>query len=641
MQTPAPDFTRHRRTLWLLVVLVLAVLGAAVAALVAYERQRTLRREGELMMLQARVIEENLGQQLEGMAAALDSVRQKMAALPPAGGLAQVSDRLKALADAMPGVRTMLVTDAQGTILASNWPSVTGMNVAQRGYFQTARDQPLPGRLYVSAPFKTLLGVYSINVVKIWIDAEGRFAGIISATLDPAYFQVLLHSVLYAPDMRSTVIHGGGMAFISIPDGNPIAGVNLRVPGSFFSQHTDSQRRESLLRGRTRVSGEERMAAFRTVQPGALHMDQPLVLSVSRATGAVLAPWHKLAWLYGLAYLAVALAVCASTFLLQRKQKELLRLTLLRERESREHAEKIDLALAGGDLGLWELDLDTGLRTMDARAQRMVGLAPSAPAEAQPAWLERIHPDDRAAYLAAVNGQAPDEEGGAFAFDYRVRHENGQWVWLHSRGKPTRRGSDGAPQHLIGTYLDITQRKNAEAQIAALAFHDPLTQLPNRRLLQDRLEQVQRASTRARTLAALLFLDLDRFKWVNDTLGHDAGDRLLQQVAQRLQACVRASDTVSRQGGDEFVLLIHPLGDTPQQAVAGARAVADTVLRALRQPFVLGGEPYTVTTSIGVVLFRGMEESAEQLLKRADQAMYLAKAAGRNQAHVDEEGSAA
>ena len=98
---------------------------------------------------------------------------------------------------------------------------------------------------------------------------------------------------------------------------------------------------------------------------------------------------------------------------------------------------------------------------------------------------------------------------------------------------------------------------------------------------------------------------------------------------------------MSRQGGDEFVLLIHPLGDTPQQAVAGARAVADTVLRALRQPFVLGGEPYTVTTSIGVVLFRGMEESAEQLLKRADQAMYLAKAAGRNQAHVDEEGSAA
>ena len=141
------------------------------------------------------------------------------------------------------------------------------------------------------------------------------------------------------------------------------------------------------------------------------------VVRISKtATGAVLAPWHKLAWLYGLAYLAVALAVCASTFLLQRKQKELLRLTLLRERESREHAEKIDLALAGGDLGLWELDLDTGLRTMDARAQRMVGLAPGAPAEAQPAWLERIHPDDRAAYLAAVNGQAPDEEGGAFVY---------------------------------------------------------------------------------------------------------------------------------------------------------------------------------------------------------------------------------
>lgn len=634
MQSRSFEFIRHQRIQWLLIALTLTVLGAVVATLVAYERQRTLRREGELMMLQARVIDENLSQQLAGMAAALESVRDKMAALP-VGKLSQVSERLKALTDAMPGVRTMLVADAGGTIRASNWPNVVGKDVSQRGYFQMARAHLSPEQLYVSEPFETLLNVYSLNVVKTWADEHGRFAGIISATLDPEYFQVLLHSVLYAPDMRSTVIHGNGMAFIAIPSANPIAGHNLRVPGSFFSRHVESGRRESLLSGRTHFSGEERMAAYRTVQPEALHMDQPLILSVSRAQDAVLAPWHKLAWLYGLAYLAVALVVCISTFLLQRKQKELVRLTMLRERESREHAEKIDLALAGGDLGLWELDLATGQRTVNARAQHMLGLAADAPAEALPAWIQRIHPDDRDAFKSTLG------TSGVFAIDYRAMHQNGQWVWIHSRGKPTRWDGDGAPQHLTGTYLDITQRKNAEAQVAALAFHDPLTHLPNRRLLQDRLAQVQHASARTHALAALLFLDLDRFKWVNDTHGHDAGDHLLQQVAQRLQASVRPSDTVARLGGDEFVLLIHPLGETVQQATVHAKTIADTVLAALRQPVILGNVPHTITTSIGIALFCGTAESAEQLLKRADRAMYQAKAVGRDQAHVDDSLNAA
>ncbi len=634
MQLAASAFTRHQRIQWLCVLLTLAVLGAVGTALAAYEHQRTLQREGELMMLQARVIDENLGQQLTGMVAALESAREKMATLP-AGKLSQVSERLKALTDAMPGVRTMLVTDAGGIIRASNWPNVVGKDVSQRGYFQRARAQPLPDRLYVSEPFETLLNVYSLNIVKVWTDEHGRFAGVISATLDPEYFQVLLHSVLYAPDMRSTLVHGNGMAFIAIPAGNRIAGTNLNFPDSLFSQHIGSGRHESLLSGYTHFSGEERMAAYRTVQPEALHMDQPLILSVSRALDAVLAPWHKLAWLYGLAYLAVALVVCISTFLLQRKQKELVRLTMLRERESREHAEKIDLALAGGDLGLWELDLATGQRTVNARAQLMVGLAADAPAEALPVWIQRIHPDDRDAFKSTLG------TSGVFAIDYRARHQNGQWVWIHSRGKPTRRDDDGAPQHLTGTYLDITQRKDAEAQVAALAFHDPLTHLPNRRLLQDRLAQVQHASARTQALAALLFLDLDRFKWVNDTHGHDAGDYLLQQVAQRLQACVRPSDTVARLGGDEFVLLVHSLGETPEQAAARARTIADAVLAALRLPIMLGGMPYTVTTSIGVALFRGTVESAEQLLQRADRAMYRAKAVGRDQAYVDDSVSAA
>ena len=636
----AREFTRHRRIQWLMVGLMLAVLGAVVAVALAYERERTLRREGELMMLQARVVDENLGQQLAGMAAALTSVREHIAALQPPGPSRQSSQHLKALSDAMPGVRVMIVTDARGIIRATSQPEVLGRDVSRRDYFQAALAHPSVEGVIVSPPFETLLKVYSLNAAKSWFDEGGRFAGIIAATLDPEYFKVLLDSVLYAPDMRSIVIHGGGRVLLSAPRLDPAPGVDLLVPGSFLSRHIASGREASLMSGRAVFSGDDRIAVYRTVQPAALHMDHPLVLSVSRAQAAVLAPWRKLAWLYGLAWLALALVVCACTFALQRQHRALVRMTLLRERESREHAEKIDLALAGADMGLWELDLTTGRGMANERSQRMLGLPPMAAAVDLSALHERIHPDDRDAFDETLS-HAVRGGGGIFSLDYRARHESGQWVWLHSRGQPTRWDDNGAPLRLTGTHLDITQRKQAEAQIAELAFHDPLTLLPNRRLLHDRLEQAQRLSARTGTFAALLFLDLDRFKWVNDTLGHAAGDQLLQQVAERLRDCVRRSDTVARLGGDEFVLLVHPLGDTRQQALDNVQAIVNTVLAALRQPVVLGTLRHTATTSIGVTLFCGTAQAPEQLLRRADQAMYQAKAAGRNQAHIEAEAGAA
>lgn len=636
MQLPVSQFTRHQRIQWLLVALMLAALGVVVAALVAYEYRRTLEREGELMMQQARVIDENLGQQLQGMDAALASVRDDMAALRVQGLGKAGSLRLKSLADAMPGVRTMLVTDAQGIVQAANRFDFIGADVSQRAYFRTARDQPLRERLYVSEPFETVLKIYSLNVVKIWTDEQGRFAGIVSATLDPDYFKVLLHSVLYAPDMRSLAAHGDGLVLLSAPTPDPPQGTRLNVPDSFFTRHMASGWHASLMNGRTVFSGEDRMAVYRTVQPDALHMDRPLVLSVSRMRAAVLAPWRKLAWLYGLTYMIVVLVAGVSTFMLQRQQKALVQLTLLREQELYEYAEKIDLALAGADLGLWEMDLGTGQGWANARAYDMLGQPPDTPIGSLEQWLQRVHPEDRQTVHDALTRRLQQGDAAVpFAIDYRMQHQSGQWIWLHSRGKPTRWDDEGAPLHVIGTYLDITQRKNAEAQVAELAFHDSLTRLPNRRLLLDRLEQVRHASVRTGAGAALLFLDLDRFKWINDTQGHEAGDRLLQKVAGRLQASVRQSDTVARLGGDEFVLLVHPLPGTAEQVRAGALAVADTVLAAMRQPVELDMVQHTVTTSIGVALFGAAAEPAEQILKRADQAMYKAKAAGRNQVHID------
>ena len=188
----------------------------------------------------------------------------------------------------------------------------------------------------------------------------------------------------------------------------------------------------------------------------------------------------------------------------------------------------------------------------------------------------------------------------------------------------------GATTHYVGVFQDITARKAAEEEIRSLAFYDPLTHLPNRRLLLDRLQQAVAASSRNGRYGALLFLDLDNFKTLNDSLGHDTGDRLLIEVAGRLQACVREGDTVARLGGDEFVLMIEDLSQAGGEAAAQAEATASKVLGALNRPYQLGSHEYRGSSSIGVALFSGREAGIDELLKRADLAMYQAKAAGRN-----------
>ncbi len=182
----------------------------------------------------------------------------------------------------------------------------------------------------------------------------------------------------------------------------------------------------------------------------------------------------------------------------------------------------------------------------------------------------------------------------------------------------------------MGVIRDITQQRHAKEEIQRLAFYDPLTHLPNRRLLQDRLEQALITSARTAQQGALMFLDLDHFKHLNDTLGHDLGDELLKQVATRLKTCVREGDTVARLGGDEFVVLLEGLSPASHESAAQAESIAGKVLGALGQGYQLRGHPFESTPSIGIVLFPGEDDDTEALLKKADIAMYQAKAAGRN-----------
>jgi diguanylate cyclase (GGDEF)-like protein/PAS domain S-box-containing protein len=188
------------------------------------------------------------------------------------------------------------------------------------------------------------------------------------------------------------------------------------------------------------------------------------------------------------------------------------------------------------------------------------------------------------------------------------------------------KNADGAVTHYVGTQSDITLRKAAEKQIYELAFFDPLTNLPNRRMMLDRLEEGLAQAKRFRRSLAVMFLDIDRFKQINDTFGHDVGDQLLKEVSKRLSSCVRSVDTVSRPGGDEFVIVLPEISNPRDSTL-----IAEKIVAAIREPVCVGHQVLNVTTSIGIAVFAvDGSDDAQALMKKADAAMYAVKSAGRN-----------
>ncbi|MBY0577218.1 MAG: EAL domain-containing protein [Gallionellaceae bacterium] len=221
------------------------------------------------------------------------------------------------------------------------------------------------------------------------------------------------------------------------------------------------------------------------------------------------------------------------------------------------------------------------------------------------------------------------KDSGKWSGEVWNRRKNGE-IYPEWLSITTVTGEDGQISHYVGSCIDITERKRSEADIHNLSFYDPLTQLPNRRMLMDHLYQALVAGAGATGYGALLFIGLDNFKIINDTKGHIVGDFILLRVSSRLTDCAGKGNTTVRMGGDEFAVLLGNLGNELAQAEAQARLAAEKILDAINQPYGLQGHEYHVTASIGVSLHRERELSAEELLKRADTAMHQAKQSGRN-----------
>ena len=285
--------------------------------------------------------------------------------------------------------------------------------------------------------------------------------------------------------------------------------------------------------------------------------------------------------------------------------------------------ERYALAQRGANDGLWDWDLERDELYVSSRWAAMIGYDADELDASPREWMERVHADDadrvRSEFARHLAGDIPH-----FECEFRMRHRDGHWLWVLARGVAVREG-DAPPHRCAGSLTDVSERKAFEDQLLRQALHDPLTGLANRALFMERLDHPLRRSSRHPDDAfAVLFVDIDQFKVVNDSLGHLAGDELLMMVARRLAASLRPGDTIARLGGDEFAILLEP--------VAGARDAmhaAERIQDRVNAPLALNDRELFVTASIGIAFGPRSYEASDELLRDADTAMYRAKSLGR------------
>ncbi len=298
------------------------------------------------------------------------------------------------------------------------------------------------------------------------------------------------------------------------------------------------------------------------------------------------------------------------------------------EEALRESEDRYSLAVRGANDGIWDWDLRSNTVYYSARWKSMIGLMDDGFGNTPDDWFSRIHPQDLERVMNEISAHLKGDTG-QFECEYRLMHENGEYRWMKNSAIAVRNPS-GQALRMAGSMTDITQRKNAEERLLHDAMHDPLTNLPNRayfiNLLSLMLERIRRRSDYR---AAVLFLDLDRFKIVNESLGHNIGDLLLSAVAERVQGCLRPGDTLARFGGDEYAVLLEDL-----KTLSEASHIASLIQSRLAPPFNFQGHEVFTSVTIGIIFVDDHYEQAEELMRDVDSATYRAKEIGRGRIEI-------
>ena len=321
---------------------------------------------------------------------------------------------------------------------------------------------------------------------------------------------------------------------------------------------------------------------------------------------------EALAYTIAAVVLVVVLLILYRHFMLKKYNKGL-----------QELQKRMNLALIASKSGVWEWDVVNNIVYFSPEWKKVLGYEDSELENKLETWSSHVHPDDIGWVMQAINEGNKNRQREK-SFTYRMRKKDGSYIWVHSKSI-TDFDAQGKPVRTIGTHIDVTTIKKAEEELEYLAKHDPLTGLPNRVFFHDRLMQALKRAKRNGMKVALFFIDLDHFKEINDSLGHNVGDKLLKEIAQRLVSVLRKSDTLARLGGDEFSVIIEDLQYEEDSVV-----LADKMIATLQEPVVINGNMLYVSSSIGISFYPRDGERSEDLLKYSDAAMYKAKQEGRN-----------
>lgn len=617
-------------TQWVILGLGLLLLGGFVGGNLYYERANTEAREQERLLLMTRIVQQITDENLIALNSVLEDLSKDLSRSDtPARDM---NHRLATLTDALSGVRTLMIIDKQGVIRASNRPELVGKPSTQQAHIQDIRQKPDPGMLYITPPFTTQLGVFSLNASRMIREGDGGFGGFVSATLDPQFFIPLLGSVLYAPDMWAMLVHTNGALFLMVPDREGVAGKNLAQPGTLFSRHRDSGLNANVFSDMVYATGETSMLATRTIAPPALKVDSPLMIGISSNLDRVFGNWRREMLFQGALFLLIVLASCLALTVFQKRQRH--------------------YALEMSEAARAVADSEHFLRTIANNIPAMVAywdkeLKCTYANNAYQEWFGKSPEQMRGISLQELLGDV-------------VFSKNEPYIRAALQGEPQRFErtlvkADGSTGYTLARYIpdlesgqargffvlvsDITELKVTQIELEQrvqeldiLARTDPLTGINNRRHFLERAEEELSRSKRYGFPLVFLMLDIDHFKIVNDTHGHDAGDEVLKSLASVFREVLRSTDIFGRVGGEEFAAIFI------QTELPEAKLITERLRQTLQNVCLMGkGGSICFTVSIGLAASTGDDDSIERIMKRADIALFEAKAAGRNRVRFYDE----
>jgi diguanylate cyclase (GGDEF)-like protein/PAS domain S-box-containing protein len=501
-------------------------------------------------------------------------------------------------------VTSAALIDSRGLVVRAKSPRKA--NLADRAYFRNHAEHPDDDSLRIGVPLEgRLSGRTMIPLTRRVVSPDGRFAGIALIGLDPQYFATFYGKLN---------LGSAGMVLLLGTDGI----VRARVQGSSVATGQDMSNANVIARQRAadagtyltrgRLDGVQRFVSYRTLA------DFGLIVAVGVSREEALAPLRERTKVYVVSgMMLTSLALIASILVLVAVER---RREALRERQRLDARFRATFEQRG--VGVAHASADGTLMRVNAKLADMLGYPIRDVVGRR--YVEFLHPHDRPRDARQEPLVACDKP----QLERRCMRRDGATLWAEVTLSPVRDAA-GHPEYYVAMVQDVTEKKAAQERLQREATYDGLTELPNRRLFDERVAQALKGARRHATEGAVMFLDLDHFKDVNDHFGHAAGDALLRDVARRLSTCLRESDTAARVGGDEFAVLLARI-----IAPEDAALVAGKILDAMGMPIVFEGHEMRIGLSIGIAVFPRDGTDAQTLLARADAAMFGAKHAGRN-----------